>query len=289
MVIPGETTVLAQRRRAIFQVVGPDKGSVFPGRAFPPIPMKNKPGAVDGAEESLDGLLDEMDDVLGDFLDQAAASPVPDPGGSTPPLDGGQWGFNEMEETFLAILRSSLKPVTRYIKALGSIRHNPSLYEIINLTVHPMAELARKAELQELAAILGDLSESCLEASAANGERSRRAGLKNDVLERYQALSERVDIAFRGHRPAVLNLLRFYQRVRLEGFQADDIQRFFAVGIPSVSWVSRTPASEIVSLSGVSDQGIRRLKTLSRQSGRKIGFKNAGLDLSRLSRLSTKL
>ncbi len=255
--------------------------------------MKIKPGAGDSADESLDGLLDEMDDALGDFLDQAAAAnPVPDLDSSAPAPQSGQWGLDEMEGTFLAILRSSLKPVTRYIKALGSIRHNPSLYEIIDLTVHPMAELARQAELQELAGILGDLSQTCREASASNGDRARRAGLKKEVLERFQALSERVDIGFRGHRPAVLNLLRFYQRVRREPcFQPDDIQRFFAVGIPSVSWVSRTPASEIVSLSGISDLGIKRLKTLSRQSGRKIGFKNAGLDLdlSRLSRMTTKL
>jgi len=247
---------------------------------------------IDNPDESLEGLLDEMDDVLGDFLDQAAAHPVPDPGDSAAPPQGGQWGFSEMEETFLAILRSSLKPVTRYIKALGAIRHNPSLYEIIDLTVHPMAELARQADLQELAGILGDLSQTCREASTSNGDRSRRAGLKKEVLARYQALSERVDIGYRGHRPAVLNLLRFYQRVRQEPeFQTDDIQRFFAVGIPSVSWVSRTPTSEIVSLSGISDQGIKRLKTISRQSGRKIGFKNAGLglDLIRLSKMTKKL
>jgi hypothetical protein len=261
--------------------------------------MKSKRGAgeedqlrpIDNSDDSLDGLLDEMDDALGDFLDQAAASPpTPSAGRSTVPADGGQWGFEEMEETFLAILRSNLKPVTRYIKALGSIRFNPSLYEIIDLTVHPMAELARQADLQELAGILGDLSQTCREASRSNGDRSRRARLKKDVLERYQALSERVDLGYRGHRPAVLNLLRFYQRVQREpNFKQDDIRRFFAVGIPSVSWVSRTPASEIISLSGISDQGIKRLKTISRQSGRKIGFKNTGLDLTRLSKMSKKL
>jgi hypothetical protein len=253
--------------------------------------MKNKPGAAEGADESLDGLLDEMDDALGDFLDQAAASP-PAPGSDTeaPPQADGQWGIDEMEETFLAILRSSLKPVTRYIKALGSFRFNPSLYEIIDLTVNPMAEMARQAELQELAGILGGLSERCREASRSNGDRARRASLKKEVLEHYRALSERVDIGYRGHRPAVLNLLRFYQRVQREpDFQQDDIRRFFAVGIPSVSWVSRTPASEIISLSGISHQGMKRLKAISRRSGRKIGFKNSGLDLSRLSKMTKKL
>ncbi len=241
-------------------------------------------------EDSLDGLLDEMDDTLGDFLDQAAAQPGAGTGGATPLPDQGRWGMDEMEGTFLAILRSSLKPVTRYIKALGSIRYNPSLYEIIDLTVGPMAELARRAELHELAGILRSLSESCREASLTNGDRARRSGLQKDVLESYQALSERVDIGYRGHRPAVLNLLLFYQRVRRESaFTPDDIRRFFAVGIPSVSWVSRTPATEIVSLSGISHEEIRRMKTISRQNGRKIGFKNSGLDLSRLSKLTTRL
>lgn len=260
--------------------------------------MKTTPDAGEGdllrlsdsGDDSLDGLLDEMDDALGDFLDQAAAQPPPDSCGTAPLPDHNQWGMAEMEETFLALLRSSLKPVTRYMKALGSIRFNPLLYEIIDLTVGPMAKLADQAELHELAGILSNLSRSCREASLTNGDRARRTSLRTEVQERYQALSQRVDIGYRGHRPAVLNLLRFYQRVQNESyFNPDDIRRFFAVGIPSVSWVSRTPASEIVSLSGISQQGIRRMKTLSRQNGRKIGFKNAGLDLSRLSRLSTKL
>jgi hypothetical protein len=244
----------------------------------------------DPAADSLDGLLDELDDALGDFLDQAAAPPPADAGSIVPQPGRHQWGMDEMEGTFLAILRSSLKPVTRYVKALGSIRDNPPLYEIIDLTVGPMAELAKRAELHELAGILRSLSVSCREASLTNGDQVSRSGLQANVLECYQALSERVDIDYRGHRPAVLNLLRFYQRVRKEStFHPDDIRRFFAMGIPSVSWVSRTPASEIVSLSGISDQGIRRLKAISRQNGQKIGFKNAGLDLSRLSRLSTRL
>lgn len=261
--------------------------------------MKNEPGTgedetlrlTDTGEESLDGLLDEMDGVLGDFLDQAAAAPPADGTGDTIPLSAdGQWGVDEMEETFLAILRSSLKPVTRYIKTLENIRHTPSLYEIIDLTVNPMAKMAHQAELHELAGILGGLSDTCRTASQTNGDRSRRRGLRTEVLERYRALSERVDIGFRGHRPAVLNLLRFYKRVRSEPtFLQDDIQRFFAVGIPSVSWVSRTPASEIVSLSGISDKGIKRLKTLSRRSQRRIGFNNSGLDLARLARMTTKL
>lgn len=249
--------------------------------------MKNEPG-----EESLDGLLDEMDGVLGDFLDQAAAGAAPAvASGDTAPLsDDGRWGMGEMEGTFLAILRNSLKPVTRYIKTLENIRHTPSLYEIVDLTVNPMAKMARQAELHELAGILGGLSETCREASHTNGDRNKRRGLRKEVLEQYRALSERVDIAYRGHRPAVLNLLRFYKRVRSEPtFLHDDIRRFFAVGIPSVSWVSRTPAAEIVSLSGISPKGIKRLKTLSRRSQRRIGVNSAGLDLSRLTRLISKL
>lgn len=240
----------------------------------------------DNSEDSLDGLLDEMDDALGDFLDQAVAAPATT-SEATPLSDEGQWGVSEMEGTFLAILRNSLKPVTRYIKALENIRHTPSLYEIIDLTVNPMAQMANQAELHELSGILGSLSDSCREAAQANGDRTSRKNLRKEVLEQYRALSERVEIGYRGHRPAVLNLLRFYKRVRSEPtFVQDDIRRFFAVGIPSVSWVSRTPISEIISLSGISHEGIMRLKTISRQSGKKIGFKSPGLDLSKLSRLS---
>jgi len=262
--------------------------------------MKNKTGdeadglllpAEDSDGESLDGLLDEMGDALDDFFDQAAAGVEPGADGATAPADG-QWGMEEMEGTFLAILRNNLKPVTRYIKALQALRHDPSLYEIINLTVGPMADMAHRAELDELAGILGRLSDTCREAVSVNGDRSQRRSLKKEVFEQYQALSERVEIGFRGHRPAVRNLLRFYNRVRREPDSLqDDIRRIFAVGIPSVSWVSRTPASELISLSGVSHQGIMRLKTLSRQNGRKVGFKNAGvdLDLSRLTKLTNKL
>jgi hypothetical protein len=243
-------------------------------------------------EDSLDGLLDDMGDALDDFFDQAAAGPDAGdiPADAAP--NNGQWGMAEMEGTFLAILRNNLKPVTRYIKALESLRHNPSLYEIIDLTVAPMADMAHRAELEELAGILGRLSDTCREAVRVNGDRSLRKGLKREVLDQYTALAERVEIGFRGHRPAVRNLLRFYNRVRREPDSLqDDIRRIFAVGIPSVSWVSRTPASELISLSGVSHQGIMRIKTLSRQNGRKVGFKNAGvnLDLTRLSKLTDRL
>lgn len=243
---------------------------------------------TDDGENSLDGLLDEMDDAIGDFLDEQSGGRA---GGDTPKA-AGDWGEREMEETFLALLRSSLKPVTRYIKALENMRHTPPLYEIIDLTVAPMARMARDAELGELSGILATLADSCRKAAAANGDHTRRHRLRRQVIEQYEALSQRVDIGYRGHRPAVLNLLRFYKRVcREPNFRTEDIRRFFAVGIPSVSWVSRTPATEITSLSGISHQGVRRLKTISRRNGRKIGLKNAGLDidLNRLSKLSTKL
>jgi len=243
---------------------------------------------TDNGEDSLDGLLDEMDDAIGDFLDQAADGLAADGA----PSAGDDWGQAEMEGTFLAILRNSLKPVTRYVKALENMRHTPPLYEIIDLTVAPMARMARDAELRELSGILGMLSDTCREAVETNGDRKLRKRLRDDVLEQYRALSQRVDIGYRGHRPAVLNLLRFYKRVcREPNFHSDDIRRFFAVGIPSVSWVNRTPLTEITSLSGISPQGVKRLKTISRQNGRKIGFKNAGLDidLNRLSKLTTRL
>jgi hypothetical protein len=236
--------------------------------------------------ESLDDLLEEAEASVVDILDQ---SPAGGPDNSSTSLPGDNSAYTGMESTFLALMRSNLKPVTRYVKALSQVKHNQELYEIINLTVSPVAELAARAELFDLSRILVNLSRQCRDAAHHNGDSRARKARRQEIIELFDKLHQRVDLSFRGHKPAVKNLLRFYRRVRKDpAFPNEYIKKFFALGIPSVSWVYRTPETEIVSLSGIPHSGVQRLRMFARRNRKKVGFLNAGLDMSHLARLTTK-
>jgi hypothetical protein len=160
-------------------------------------------------------------------------------------------GFSEMQQTFLAIMQQVLKPVSRYIKAVWHGLDCREIFEVMNFTVAPLAEKVEKVELFEHTADLLQFRATLTRILATHfGTLSQE--LLKQLTDSFMAVKQAFGLDLRGNQRAVSNILNFYRMLCFSReIEVEDIRKFFAIGIPSLTWVRRTPAGEIASLSGM--------------------------------------
>ena len=172
----------------------------------------------------------------------------------------------EMQETFIEIMQQVLRPVTRYMKAMthDTLRNEKrELFEVINLTVTPLIDKVEAVDLMEHTAVLLDFKR-ILARILANHFGTLASELRDELLACYSQMKKVFALNMRGNIRAVNNILAFYRLLCFNPkLEIKDIRRFFALGIPSMTWVRHTPAKEIASLSGMSMEATRLLKRLA--------------------------
>lgn len=165
-------------------------------------------------------------------------------------------GVRQMQMLYLDIARNNLSPVSRYMKALTQGESFRDLLELSEMVVTPLLPKTEEVGLQQHA---DDLTFFRSLLYLALGERDQDAmhAMREVVMEGYSKLSDRFGLSYRGYRLAVKNLVQFYRRLRSsEGISEIDVRRFFAIGVPSLTWVRRTKVSEMTSLSGISPEAM---------------------------------
>jgi hypothetical protein len=218
-----------------------------------------------GAQGLPDDLLTEIDAALGDMLEaepdgqsfiQESLVEVQDGLSSDP-------GIRQMQETFLEITRHNLSPIARYMKAISQGESARELLEITELIVTPLIPRVEAVGLTEHAEELSFFRSLLL---LALGERdpSGSKAMKEVVMEGFSKLAGRYGLRFRGYRLAVRNLVEFYRALKSSDRISEmDVRRFFAIGVPSLTWVRRTRVSEMTSLSGISPELMTQIRALA--------------------------
>jgi hypothetical protein len=171
-------------------------------------------------------------------------------------------GYQQMLGTFLAIMQQALKPVTRYVKAIKLGETRREMYEIIWLTIAPLLDKVQQVGLIAECGKLEDFVDATEKVIHAKQVLPR---MRFQFFMTFAVLVDTFKLDCRGNRQAVNNLITFYQMVcQDEKVNEDDLRLFFAMGIPSLTWVRKTPTQEIQSLSGMTFIGIQRMKQIVR-------------------------
>ncbi len=226
-------------------------------------------------------LIDELDQALENITIDTAPDaeiisiepPAPD-GLSVDP------GIREMQETFLGMVRNFLRPVDRYMKAIA---HGDNSRELLEIAEHIVAPLVAKTDAVGLREHTEDLIlfRSLLQFALGERDSTSFESMKGVVVRGFEKLQQRFALErFRGSRPAVRNVVAFYRALKEEGKVApEDLARFFAIGLPSVTWLRRTPIPEMVSLSGITTDVIRTIQRKAFDSRFSQGSKEQTQDL----------
>jgi hypothetical protein len=172
-------------------------------------------------------------------------------------------GIRQMQETFLEISADALCPVARYMKAISLGETARELMEISEMVVTPLIPRTEAVGLDRHAEDL-TFFRSLLQLALGERDQASSEAMREVVMEGFAKLSERFDIEFRGYRLAVRNLVEFYRALRKsESVSEIDVRRFFAIGVPSLTWVRRTKVSEMCSLSGIGPDVMTQIRRLA--------------------------
>ncbi len=212
-----------------------------------------------------DELLEEIDQALGESLGSDFSSGSLNAENSEDAEDGLSTdpAVRQMQETFLEAVKNILNPLTRYMKAIFLGDNSRELLEISELVVTPVIP---QVEAVGLRAHLEDLSffRSLLLLALGEKDQPGTRAMKEVVMEGFSHLSKRYGLKCRGYRLAVKNLVQFYRAVKSSDKISEmDIRRFFAIGVPSLTWIRRTHVSELTSLSGVSSDVMSQIRELA--------------------------
>ncbi len=217
--------------------------------------------------------MEREDDLLEDFTREVEAAlddleldvqTVPEAVSETliPGEAEGDAGYEQMLDTFMEIMRTALRPVTRYVKAIKIGFENKDVFEVIWLTTAPLLEKVQQVGLVEPAAKLEDFVAATEKIIHAREVLQR---MRVEFFMTYAVLQDTFKLEYRGNKLAIKNIIDFYRMIREdEDVDEDDLSRFFAIGIPSLTWVRKTPIGEIQSLSGMSPRSIKRMKYIIR-------------------------
>ena len=212
-----------------------------------------------------DDLLIEIDQALGEILETEPQTHEAVQENLVEINDGlsPDPGIRQMQETFLEITCHTLSPVARYMKAVSQGECSRELLEITELIVTPLIPRVEAVGLSEHAEEISFFRSLLL---LALGERdpSGSKAMREVVMEGFSKLAARYGLRYRGYRLAVRNLVEFYRALRAsEKVSEMDMRRFFAIGVPSLTWVRRTRVSEMTSLSGISPEVMTQIRELA--------------------------
>jgi hypothetical protein len=244
----------------------------------------------DGDTELLpEGFLDEIDQAIGG---EAFQSLTPPPANSTTPspttehtfeawtddsisfeldetvpaIHNADFGIGEMQQILMDMMSQTLAPLSRYIKAFRAGEDYERTLELCDLLVSPMIPQLEKAMVTQP---MEDLAffKSVLLFAKNELDPQGRAVMKNVVYRAYQEVKRTFCIGFRGSRKAVRNIIEFLARLQAnDTISEQDIVKFFAIGVPSLTWIRRTNSKELSSLSGLSVEKIRTIRALAKKS-----------------------
>lgn len=169
----------------------------------------------------------------------------------------------EMQETFLAMIRNTLNPIARYMKAVPYGEDTKEIYEITELVITP---LIPKIEQVGLIPHAEDLTffRSLLLLALGETDQHAKTKLQEVVLEGFSEIQKRFNLSCRGYKSAVRNLVELYRAVKsIDSLNESDVKLLFAIGIPSLSWFKKMKAQELSTLSGVSEEKIQKVREIS--------------------------
>lgn len=221
--------------------------------------------------------LDQLEDAFWDDIDQALADELSpstfdeemlvahDTYHSTfanmePPVSPAMLA---MQETLLAALSIHLNPLARYMKALSKGEESTEVFEIIEMMISSLIPKLEEAQLTKHAEEL-IFFRSLMFLILGESDQHAIDQLKNIILEAYKDIQVTFDLDYRGYRKAIENIVEFYRAMkRTPSIHAEDIRKFFGIGIPSITWVRKTKSDELISLSGISQQSMTEMKKLA--------------------------
>ena len=184
----------------------------------------------------------------------------------------------QMQDTFIDMVRNSLNPIARYMKALDAGEDAKEIYEITELIITP---LIPKVEQVGLISHAEDLTffRSLILLALGESDSHAKMKLKQVVIEGFVEIQKGFNLYCRGYRKAVLNLVELYRTLkRIESLDEIDIRRLFAVGIPSLTWFRKMKTVELASLSGVTEEKIVKIKQIASHGTSVMHFAAAELD-----------
>jgi hypothetical protein len=245
------------------------------------------------ADELPDDFLSEIDKELEALTAPAAQGPElkaaePEPDGFDLSDDP---GIRQMQETYLEIVRQALGPVDRYLKAMSSGENYREILELCEMIVNPLVPKTEQVGLHKLADDLV-FFRSLLNLALGERDQTGMEAMREVVMEGFVKLSEGFGLTFRGYRLAVKNLVLFYRDLKhADGVSESDIRRFFAIGVPSLTWIRRTHVADLQSLSGVEPGVIHEIRKLAYAYRQGVAMSGASLakELPKLPELDDPL
>lgn len=213
----------------------------------------------------LEDLIEDLDEILADFEENLPEEGLANREAEKEPEQGDYLdkGYQAMIGTFVEIVQNALKPVTRYVKAIKLGNHSRELFELIEFTVTPLIPKVEEVELLEVASRMQQLRESVVNFIHRENEFIEKKQLR-EFFKQYKPLHDIMQLEYRGHRKAVANILKFYKHLREdELLSLDDIKKFFSIGVPSITAIRKTSASDLTSLSGLPIEKSRKIKNIA--------------------------
>jgi 23S rRNA U2552 (ribose-2'-O)-methylase RlmE/FtsJ len=175
------------------------------------------------------------------------------------------YGLQEMHNTFLDLISNNLSPLTRYVKAFTLGANYETVLELCDLLISPLLprlkEIGLNQHLDELT-----FFKSVLHFAKSETDPKGREVMKSVVYRSFKELQKRFHLSYRGSKVAVKNLISFLDALKANPEISEEIiQRFFAIGVPSLTWVRKTSSEELTSLSGIPVEMIRKIRVLAKE------------------------
>ena len=222
----------------------------------------------DGLEEDQlpQELLQEIDLVLGEAVQEDGVT-LPESNfdfSVLPAEEVKDYGVQEMQNTLLDMVSHTLSPLSRYVKAFTLGANYEIVLELCDLLVTPILSRLKEVELHQHHDEL-TFFKSVLHFAKSETDPKGREVMKNVVYRSFKELQKKFHISYRGSKAAVKNLIWFLDSLKKNSeISQDMIERFFAIGVPSLTWVRKTKSEELSSLSGIPIEQIRKIRLLAK-------------------------
>ncbi len=223
--------------------------------------------ATDEGINPLDDLIEDLDEILADFEENLPAEALEEqPPQEMPDPRQGDYldkGYQTMIGTFVEIIQNALKPVTRYVKAIKLGNHSRELFELIDFTVSPLIPKVNEVELVEVASRMEGFKNAAVTFIHREKDLIEKKDLK-EFFKQYKPLHDILHLEYRGNKKAVSNILKFYKLLRQDEYlTTEDIKKFFAIGVPSITSIRKTSSRDLTSLSGLEREKAKKIKTIA--------------------------
>lgn len=210
-------------------------------------------------------LLNEIDLVLGEAVDKFEPHDFEPSSFEIVHEPQQDYGLQEMQNTLLDLVSHNLSPLSRYVKAFTLGASYETVLDLCDLIISPILPRLQDAELHQHHDEL-TFFKSVLHFAKSESDLKGREVMKNVVYRSFKELQKKFHLTYRGSKVAVKNLIAFLDALKANQDISDDvIQQFFAIGVPSLTWVRKTSSEELTSLSGIPIETIRKIRLLAKE------------------------